>query len=198
MKYAYSLTALLFIGMSVTAFSHPHFSKSLKATLPSKVEASVSYYTVPANMSHIEKIKVGGFVPSHATLSLSGAASSGSTSVSAGEYTIGAIRGSTDWTLVLHPKLAQGHTPDPSKLIRLESWFFNFRGNSPPFLLRCDAGTWKPGGEGHPHLAFREPLLGRGPGVAQTGGQESLPGVLPGPEGGSFHPEDFEILRVTL
>ena len=63
MKYAYSLTALLFIGMSVTAFSHPHFSKSLKATLPSKVEASVSYYTVPANMSHIEKIKVGGFVP---------------------------------------------------------------------------------------------------------------------------------------
>ena len=130
MKYAYSLTALLFIGMSVTAFSHPHFSKSLKATLPSKVEASVSYYTVPANMSHIEKIKVGGFVPSHATLSLSGAASSGSTSVSAGEYTIGAIRGSTDWTLVLHPKLAQGHTPDPSKLIRLESWFSTSEGTA--------------------------------------------------------------------
>ncbi len=130
MKYAYSLTALLFIGMSVTAFSHPHFNKSLKATLPSKVEASVSYYTVPANMSHIEKIKVGGFVPSHATLSLSGAASSGSTSVSAGEYTIGAIRGSTDWTLVLHPKLAQGHTPDPSKLIRLESWFSTSEGTA--------------------------------------------------------------------
>ncbi len=130
MKYAYSLTALLFIGISVTALSHPHFNKSLKATLPSKVEASVSYYTVPANMSHIEKIKVGGFVPSHATLSLSGAASSGSTSVSAGEYTIGAIRGSTDWTLVLHPKLAQGHTPDPSKLIRLESWFSTSEGTA--------------------------------------------------------------------
>ena len=130
MKYAYSLTALLFIGISVTALSHPHLTKSLKATLPSKVEASVSYYTVPANMSHIEKIKVGGFVPSRATLSLSGAALSGSTSVPAGEYTIGAIRGSTDWTLALHPKLARGHTPDPSKLIRLESWFSTSEGTA--------------------------------------------------------------------
>ena len=130
MKYAYYLTALLFVGISATAFSHPHLSKSLKATLPGEVEASLSYYTVPANMSHIEKIKTGGFVPSRATLSLSGAISSGSTSVPAGEYTIGAIRGTSDWTLALHPKLDRGDTPDPSKLIRLESWFSTSEGTA--------------------------------------------------------------------
>lgn len=130
MKYRPFLTTLLFVGMSVIALSHPHLNKLLKLTLPGKAEASISYYTVPANMSHVEKIKVGEFVSSSATLSLSSVASSGSNSVPAGEYTIGAIRGSTDWTLALHPKLARGDTPDPSKLIHLESWFSTSEGTA--------------------------------------------------------------------
>ena len=130
MKYVHALTALLLVGISATALSHPHLRKSLKATLPSEVQASVSYYTVPATMSHIEKIQVGEFVPSRATLTLSGGASSGSTAVPAGEYTIGAIRGSTAWTLALHPKLARGDTPDSSKLIRLDSLFSTSEGTA--------------------------------------------------------------------
>ncbi len=131
MKHVCSLIALLALGFSATVLSHPHLSKSVKATLPSKVEANISYYTVPANMTHIEKVQVGGFAPSRAVLSLSGATSSGSTAVPAGEYTIGAVRDkSSDWTLALHPKLARGDQPDSSKLIRLQSSFSTSEGTA--------------------------------------------------------------------
>ena len=131
MERTLSLTALLVVGISATALSHPHLTKSVKATLPtSKVEANINYYTVPANMTHIEKIAVGGFAPSRAVLSLSGATSSGATSVPAGEYTIGAVRNASDWTLALHPKLARGDQPDSSKLIRLRSSFSTSEGTA--------------------------------------------------------------------
>ncbi len=130
MKNACSLIALLTLGFSTVALSHPHLSKTVTATLPSKVEANINYYTVPANMTHIEKIQVGGFAPSRAVLSLSGATSSGSTAVPAGEYTIGAVRNASDWTLALHPKLARGDQPDSSKLILLHSSFSNSEGTA--------------------------------------------------------------------
>ncbi len=130
MKHACSLIALLTLGFSATALSHPHLTKSVTATLPSKVEASINYYTVPANMAHIEKVKVGGFTPSRAVLSLSGATSSGSTAVPAGEYTIGAVRNASDWTLALHPKMARGDQPEPSKLILLQSSFSSSEGTA--------------------------------------------------------------------
>ena len=130
MKHACSLIALLTLGFSATALSHPHLTKSVTARLPSKVEASINYYTVPANMAHIEKVKVGGFTPSRAVLSLSGATSSGSTAVPAGEYTIGAVRNASDWTLALHPKMARGDQPEPSKLILLQSSFSSSEGTA--------------------------------------------------------------------
>ena len=126
MKRAYCLTALLVLGISATALSDPHLTKSVTAQLPSNVEASINYYTVPANMKHIENIKVGDFTASRAVLSLSGAISSGSSSVPAGEYTIGAVRNASDWTLALHPKMNRRDQPDPSKLILLNSAFFDF------------------------------------------------------------------------
>ncbi len=130
MKHVCSLIALLALGFSATVLSHPHLTKSVTAKLPSKVEASINYYTVPANMTHIEKIKVGGFASSRAVLSLSGATSSGSTAVPAGEYSIGAVRNASDWTLALHPKLARGDQPDSSKLILLQSSFSTSEGTA--------------------------------------------------------------------
>ena len=130
MKHTLSLTALLFLGISATTLADPHLTKTVTAKLPSTVEASINYYTVPANMAHIEKIKVGDFTPSRAVLSLSGATSSGSTAVPAGEYTIGAVRNASDWTLALHPKLARGDQPDSSKLLLLHSSFSTAEGTA--------------------------------------------------------------------
>ncbi len=130
MKHACSLIAVLALGFSATALSDPHLTKTVTAKLPSEVEASINYYTVPANMAHIEKIKVGSFTPSRAVLTLSGATSSGSTAIPAGEYTIGAVRNASDWTLALHPKMSRKDQPDPSKLILLQSSFSNSEGTA--------------------------------------------------------------------
>ena len=130
MKHTYYLTALLVLGISATALSDPHLHKSVTAKLPSGIDASIKYYTVPANISHTEGIKVGSFVPSRAVLTLSGATSSGSTAVPAGEFTIGAVKNSGDWTMALHPKLARGDQPDTSKLILLNSSFSDSAGTA--------------------------------------------------------------------
>lgn len=131
MKTRYLSAIALFLGASATLLSHPHLNKMVKATLPNKVEASIAYYTVPANMEHVKKVQVGDFVPSRAVLSLSGGTASGSTAIQAGDYTIGAIRNAGDWTLALYPgKPARGMMPDKSKVIRLDSSFSDSEGTA--------------------------------------------------------------------
>ena len=130
MKQAGTLTALFFLGVSATVLSDPHLNKTVTAKLPGQAEAKISYYTVPANLSHIERIGVGSFTPSRAVLSLSATATSGSTSVPAGDYTVGAIRNTSDWTLALHPKMNRRGQPDKSKLVLLKSSFSTSQGTA--------------------------------------------------------------------
>ena len=129
MKTRYSLAIALFLGASATLLSHPHLNKMVKATLPNDVEASIKYYTVPANMEHVKRVQVGDFIPSRAVLSLSGDTPAGSTTLKAGDYTIGAVRNAGDWTLALYPgKPARGMAPDKSKVISLDSSFSDSEG----------------------------------------------------------------------
>ena len=159
MKIRYLPAIALFLGASATLLSHPHLNKMVKATLPSKVEASIQYYTVPANMEHVKRVKVGDFIPSRAVLSLSGDTAAGSTTLKAGDYTIGAVRNAGDWTLALYPgKPARGMAPDKSKVIALDSSFSDSEGNRSPRLLRPGAGPRQAGRQDDVDLALWQSL----------------------------------------
>ena len=113
---------LLLAATAVVA--HPHFQMSVTAKLPGDVEASVAFYTVPANMTHAESAAEGAFLtPGFAKLKISGDLKAGSASIPAGTYTVGAIKNSMDdWTMALSPgELSSEDTPDMSKLIKLDS-----------------------------------------------------------------------------
>src|SRR6266496_180013 len=99
--------AYLVVGLvgTVTALAHPHFSKTVTATLPSGAEATIAYNTTPANETRAATVAVGTFVtPRRPTLKLSAEVKTGSVTVPAGEYTIGVIKNSEkDWTMALYP-----------------------------------------------------------------------------------------------
>ena len=44
------------------SLAHPHFNKTVSVKLPGDAEATISYQTVPANVSHAENAPVGTFV----------------------------------------------------------------------------------------------------------------------------------------
>jgi hypothetical protein len=129
-----------------TALAHPHFKKTVTATLPQGVEAKIVYGTTPANEARAASAAVGEFVtPRGPVLELSGEVKAGSATLAAGEYTIGVIKnGEDDWTLALYPgRLGRGDTPDAAKVIRLDSMFSAEEGTAAHMLLDITPGSGK-------------------------------------------------------
>lgn len=114
-------------GLGAYASAHPHFNKTITADLPGGVQAVVTYNTTPANETRATSAAVGLFTsPRNPKLKLSADLKSGEKVIAAaGEYVIGVIKNSeTDWTMALYNGvLARGATPDPTKVIKLDSAF---------------------------------------------------------------------------
>jgi hypothetical protein len=128
------------------ALAHPHFNKTVTATLAPGVEVTITYNTTPANETHAQNAKVGEFVtPRRPVIKLSAELKSGATTLPAGEYTIGVIKnGDKDWTLALYPgKLQRADVPDSAKAIRLESMFSADHGTADHMLIDVTPGHGK-------------------------------------------------------
>lgn len=125
------------------ALAHPHFNKSVTAKLPSGAEATISYNTTPANLTHAESAAAGTFVtPRRPGLELSAEAMSGSTAIPAGKYTIGVIKnGPDDWTMALYKGgLERGDTPDMANVIKLDSMYSSDMGSADHMLIDITPG----------------------------------------------------------
>ena len=141
------------LGLSVLAatfaslgLAHPHFNKTITATVPPGVEVTISYNTTPSNEAHAQSAKVGEFVtPRRPGLKLSAELKNEKATLPAGEYTIGVIKnGDKDWTLALYPgRLQRGDTPDSSKAIRLDSVFSADKGTAEHMLIDVTPGHGK-------------------------------------------------------
>jgi hypothetical protein len=128
------------------ALAHPHFNKTVTVTLPQGVEATITYNTTPANEVHAQNAKLGEFVtPRRPVLKLSAELKTGTLTLPAGEYTIGALKtGEKDWVLALYPgRLQRGDTPDAAKSVRLESAFSTDKGTAEHMLIDITPGHGK-------------------------------------------------------
>jgi len=126
------------------ALAHPHFNKTVTATLSPSVEVTITYNTTPANETHAQNAKVGDFItPRRPVLKLSAELKSDKTTLPAGEYTIGVIKNAEkDWTLALYPgRLQRADTPDPAKAIRLDSMFSADHGTAGHMLIDVTPGS---------------------------------------------------------
>lgn len=142
-KLLYSLLVVLCV---TAVIAHPHFRKTLTVTLPGDITATLSYQTAPANESRAANAAVGSFAsPRGPRLTLSGALTSGSTSIPAGEYTVGVIKnGADDWSIALYPgRVARGQAPDMSKLIKLDSTYTSSNGTREHMSIDITAGEGK-------------------------------------------------------
>ncbi len=142
MKRTFTLTVLAGVFASA-ALAHPHFKKTVTASLPGGVEATITYNTTPANETRAQNATVGEFVtPRRPVLELSGEVKAGETTLAAGQYTIGVIKNAeNDWTLALYPgRLGRGDTPDAAKMIRLDSMFSADKGKAGHMLLDLTPG----------------------------------------------------------
>lgn len=125
------------------AIAHPHFNKTVTATLAPGVEVTITYNTTPSNETHATSAKVGEFVtPRRPVLKLSAEVKAGAVTIPAGEYTIGVIKNAEkDWTLALYPgRLQRGDVPDATKAIRLESLFSADHGTAHHMLIDVTPG----------------------------------------------------------
>ena len=128
------------------ALAHPHFNKTVTVTLSPGVEVTITYNTTPANETHAQTAKVGEFVtPRRPVLKLSSELKTGTTTLPAGEYTIGVIKNAEkDWTLALYPgRLQRADVPDSAKAIRLESMFSADHGTADHMLIDMTPGHGK-------------------------------------------------------
>jgi len=126
------------------ALAHPHFNKTVTATLGPGVEVTITYNTTPANEAHAQEAKVGEFVtPRRPVIKLSAELKSDKATVPAGEYTIGVIKNAEkDWTLALYPgRLERADTPDAAKAIRLDSMFSTDHGTAEHMLIDVTPGS---------------------------------------------------------
>jgi len=126
--------------------AHPHFNKTITCALPNGAEATIKYNTTPANMEHAKTAAVGAFItPRRPTLTLSTDTMSGSTTVPAGEYTIGVVKnGDDDWTMALYKgTLGRGMEPDMSQVIKLDSMYSPNQGNAEHMLIDISPGSGK-------------------------------------------------------
>ena len=142
MKRAAGLT-LAAVTAAGIAVAHPHFNKTVTATLPQGAELAITYNTTPANEMRAQAVKVGEFVtPRGPVLKLSAELKTEKAAIPAGEYTIGVIKnGEKDWTLALYPgRLARGQAPDVAKAIRLDSMFEANKGTAEHMLIDVTTG----------------------------------------------------------
>ena len=142
MKRAAALTATAAV-MAAVATAHPHFNKTVTATLPQGAELVITYNTTPANEMRAQSVKVGDFVtPRGPVLKLSAEVKSEKVTIPAGEYTIGVIKNNEkDWTLALYPgRVARGQAPDTAKAIRLDSMFEGNKGTAEHMLIDVTPG----------------------------------------------------------
>jgi len=141
-----ALSNLLVLVAATVVLAHPHFTKVLKVTLEGATEATITYATTPANELNAQKVAVGEFVvPRRPMLKLSADLKAGSTTLPAGDYTIGVIKNSdTDWTMALYPgTIPRGEKPDMAKLIKLESVYSTGMGKSDHMLIDIEPGSGK-------------------------------------------------------
>jgi hypothetical protein len=132
--------------VATAAAAHPHFNKTVTATLPQNVEATITYNTTPANEVHAQNAKVGDFVtPRRPVLKLSAELKGEKQTLPAGEYTIGAIKtGAKDWVLALYPgRIDRTAPPDVAKAIRLDSMFQTDKGTAEHMLIDITPGSGK-------------------------------------------------------
>ena len=144
------LLTVLCIASLLTApslsLAHPHFNKSVNATLPSGADATIAYQTVPANEAHATGADAGAFItPRNPKLTLSAEIMSGSTSVPAGEYTIGVVKnGDNDYTMALYKGTPpRGGAPDMAQMIKLDSMYSTGMGTSSHLLIDITPGDGK-------------------------------------------------------
>ena len=143
-RRAILVSAVLFGASSLWA--HPHFKKTVTASLPGGAEAKISYNTTPANEARATSAAVGTFLtPRGPVLNLSAEVMAGGATVPAGDYTIGVIKnGDDDWTLALYPgRLGRGDQPDMAKVIKLESSFSSSAGTAEHMLIDITPGAGK-------------------------------------------------------
>jgi hypothetical protein len=137
----------IFAGsVASVALAHPHFNKTVTATLSPGLEVTITYNTTPSNEVHAQNAKVGEFVtPRRPVLKLSGEIKTEKATLPAGDYTIGVIKnGDKDWSLALHPgRLQRGDTPDTAKAIRLDSMFSADKGTAEHMLIDVTPGHGK-------------------------------------------------------
>ena len=140
------LTFVLSLAAAGSALAHPHFNKTISAKLPSGVELTIVYNTTPSNEIHAQNAKPGEFVtPRRPLLKLSAEIKNQKLTVPAGDYTIGVIKsGEKDWTMALYPGVpARGETPDPAKVLKLESQFETDKGTAEHMLIDLTPGHGK-------------------------------------------------------
>lgn len=137
-----SLT-LAAIAIAALAFAHPHFNKTVSTTI-NDVEVSVAYNSTDANMEHVEATEAGAFVsPRGPRLNVSADLMAGGTTIAAGEYTIGVIKGDDgSWTMALHEgRIPRGEMPDMGKVTRLDSRVSDQMGTADHMLIDITAGS---------------------------------------------------------
>jgi hypothetical protein len=128
------------------ALAHPHFQKTVTCKLPGGAEATISYITTPANMTHATEAAVGAFItPRAPKLNLSADVMAGGATIPAGDYTIGVIKnGADDWTMGLYKgTLARGTQPDMSQVIKLDSIYLKSNGDAEHMLVDITPGSGK-------------------------------------------------------
>jgi hypothetical protein len=140
--------AFVFLAASaaVTAFAHPHFNKTITAKLPSGVEVTIVYQTVPSNEIHAQNAKVGEFItPRRPTVKLSAEVKTDKQTIPAGDYTIGVIKNSDkDWTMALFPGAPERGKPvDLAKVIKLDSMLETAKGTAEHMLVDLTPGHGK-------------------------------------------------------
>lgn len=140
-----ALAVLVLAGLAVRPVSaHPHFQKTIVVKLPSGTEVTLTYNTTPANEMRAAEVKVGTFVtPRRPLLKLSAELKAGAVTLAAGEYTIGVLKnGENDWTMALYPgALDRTATPDPAKVIRLDSAYSSAQGKAEHMLIDITPGS---------------------------------------------------------
>lgn len=145
LRSALALVALALLYVS-PAFAHPHFQKTIAAKLPSGTEVTLTYNTTPANEMRATEAKIGAFLtPRRPILKLSAELKVGTLTLAAGEYTIGVVKNSDkDWTMALYPGvLDRATTPDPAKVIKLDSAYSTAEGKAEHMLIDVTPGDGK-------------------------------------------------------
>ena len=165
------------------SLAHPHFDKSVNATLPSGAEATIAYQTVPSNEAHATGAAVGSFItPRNPSFTLSAEITAGSVTVPAGEYTIGVIKnGDADWTMALYKGTPpRGAAPDMAQMIKLDSMYSTDEGAAEHTAHRHHTGQRRVRRQVGSHLALRNHVPRWSPFVALLSyGEAERPGVSP-------------------